>query len=146
MLVFSNQLCQLLPPLTFSLVHLSPPPFPKSKYRIYRQCGWEGGRGVLSCVWGHILQEFKTLFLTRFRSYKSALHPKQKPRRKGGLQTDKHLPHGPFTGQLFRLRHLALLSISLTFLRGKGFGTGGGTVPTEQPEAPKKLYPPEQIN
>jgi hypothetical protein len=33
-----------------------------------------GGRwgGVLSCVVDHILQEFNTLFLTRFRTYKIA--------------------------------------------------------------------------
>jgi hypothetical protein len=30
---------------------------------------------VLSCVGDHILQEFNTLFLTRFRTYKFALPP-----------------------------------------------------------------------
>ncbi len=36
---------------------------------------------------------------------------------KGGLKQIKHLPQSPFTGQFFRQRHLALLSISLIFLR-----------------------------
>ncbi len=31
-----------------------------------------GGGGVLSCVGDHILLEFNTLFLTRFRTYKIA--------------------------------------------------------------------------
>ncbi len=56
MMVFSSQLCELLPPLTLSLVHLPhpspPPPFTESKYKIYRQCvarreGVEGGCWVL---------------------------------------------------------------------------------------------------
>ncbi len=52
-----------------SLVHL--PPFPKSKY-VYTGSKWLfGGRG-LSCVGDHSLQEFNTLFLTRFRTYKIA--------------------------------------------------------------------------
>ncbi len=52
---------------TFSLTFLlTPPPFPK-----YRKCvavGRRGGEGVLNFVVDHILQEFKTLFLTRFRT------------------------------------------------------------------------------
>jgi hypothetical protein len=38
---------------------------------IQKVCGCGGG-GVLSCVVDHILQEFYTLFLTRFRTYKIA--------------------------------------------------------------------------
>ncbi len=34
-------------------------------YSLYRQCVSEGGGGELCCV-GHILQEFYTLFLTRY--------------------------------------------------------------------------------
>ncbi len=41
-------------------------------------------------MWGsfvyHILQEFNTLYLTRFRTYKITIHPKLKPRRGGGLK------------------------------------------------------------
>ncbi len=68
-------------PLTFSLVRPPPPPpstFPQSKYSIYRPCGWEGVGGVLRCVGDHILQEFTTLYLTRFRTYKIALPPQTK--------------------------------------------------------------------
>ncbi len=74
-------------PLTFSLVHLSPPRCVKVQY-IQTLCGWEGvGLLVASCVGDHILQEFNTLYLTRFRTYKIALgHPKQKPKRGGGLR------------------------------------------------------------
>jgi hypothetical protein len=43
---------------------------------------------VLSCVEDHILQEFNTLFLTRFRTYK-ALPPQTKTRRGGGLRQIK---------------------------------------------------------
>jgi hypothetical protein len=64
MLVFSTQLCELLP-LCFvnycpsNLLSCSPPipPFSKSKYSIYRQCV-----AVLGCVGDHILQEFNTLY------------------------------------------------------------------------------------
>jgi hypothetical protein len=51
---------------------------------IFAQLGWRGGiegqclsrgGGVLSCVVDHILQEFNTLFLTRFRTYKIATPP-----------------------------------------------------------------------
>jgi hypothetical protein len=38
---------------------------------------------VLSWVGDHNLQEFNTLFMTRFRTYKIATHPKQIPRRGG---------------------------------------------------------------
>ncbi len=55
---------------------------------IHRQwvCGWEGVRGVLRCVGDHILQKLNTLFLTRFRPTKLLHHPKQKPRKGGGLR------------------------------------------------------------
>jgi hypothetical protein len=42
-------------------------------------CDWVGGGGgVLSCVEDHILKEFNTLFLTRFRTYKIAGPPQTK--------------------------------------------------------------------
>jgi hypothetical protein len=40
-------------------------------------CGGGGG-GVLNCAVDHILQEFYTLFLTRFRTYKIASPPQTK--------------------------------------------------------------------
>ncbi len=53
---------------------LPPSPFPVSKYCICRQCvaGGGGGERGLSPVGDHILQEFNTLYLTRFRTYKIA--------------------------------------------------------------------------
>jgi hypothetical protein len=69
MLVFSPQLCELLP-LKPSLWFTSPPPpLPEVKVQNIRTvCGWKGG--VLSCVGDHILQEFNTLFLTCFKQIK----------------------------------------------------------------------------
>jgi hypothetical protein len=56
-----------------NLLSGSPPPLPpsQSEYSAYTHSEWlrGGGRGeVLSCVGDHILQEFNTLFLTRFRT------------------------------------------------------------------------------
>ncbi len=67
--------CWVLPLYsTFSLTS-SPPPFPM--YSIYRQCVTVGGGGV-KCTVDHILQEFYTLFLTRFGTYKIASPPHTK--------------------------------------------------------------------
>ncbi len=83
MLVFSTQLCELfIAPLTFSLVHL-PQPNPPSQskstvYCIQIVCHLEAV-GVLNCVGDHILQEFNTLFLTVFKTYKIATPPQTKP-------------------------------------------------------------------
>ncbi len=80
MLVFSTPFVNCSPS-TFSLASPTPPPLPKVTYSIFRQCvavGGEGGGGVLSCVVDHILQELKTLFLTRFRTYKIVSPPQTK--------------------------------------------------------------------
>ncbi len=73
MLVFSTPLVNCCPS-TFSLTYSTPPPFPCKVNVQYIQtvcgCGW--GLGGVSCVVDHILQEFNTLFLTRFRTYKTA--------------------------------------------------------------------------
>ncbi len=58
-------------PLTFSLVQLSIP-LSVSKYSIYGQCVAGRGWGVLSPGGDYILQEFNTLYLNRFRTYKIA--------------------------------------------------------------------------
>ncbi len=67
-------------PSTFSLT--SPPhPFPKTKCTVYTDSVWlwgGGGVGVLNCAVDHILQEFYTLFLTRFKAYKIASPPQTK--------------------------------------------------------------------
>jgi hypothetical protein len=87
MLVFSTQLFWNYYPSK----HLSgspppSPPLPKVRVQyIQTMCGWDG-LGVLSCVGDHILQEFNTLFLTKFSAYKFLYHPKQKPRREGDLR------------------------------------------------------------
>jgi hypothetical protein len=71
---------------------LPPPPFPVSKYSIYRQCVAEKGWGMLSPVGDHILQEINILSLTRFRTCKIAKPPQTKIYEWKGPQTDKHLP------------------------------------------------------
>ena len=58
----------LLLPL-YSLSDLLPLPKLNVQY-VQTVCGCEGGG--LNCVVDHILQEFYTLFLTRFRTYKIA--------------------------------------------------------------------------
>ncbi len=69
-----------------NLVNLPPPLSSQSQSTLFTDSVWlGGGGGVLSCVGDHILQEFNTLFLTRFRTYKIARPPKQKPRRGGSL-------------------------------------------------------------
>ncbi len=81
--VFLTQLVNCCPhvllPLycTFSLTSSPLPPFPMYS-TVYRQCVTVGGWGVLKCTVDHILQEFYTLFLTRFRTYKIASPPKTK--------------------------------------------------------------------
>ncbi len=49
--------------------------------KVYADSGWLGGGkggGVLRRVGDHILQEFYTLYLTRFRTYKIAYPPQDK--------------------------------------------------------------------
>ncbi len=88
--VFSTQLVNCCPqgrrnytcvhfPLycTFSLTSSPHPPFPM--YGIfYTDSVWLWGVGVLKCTVDHILQEFYTLFLTRFKTYKNASPPQTK--------------------------------------------------------------------
>ncbi len=69
MLVFSTQLCELLPPNLLSGYLTHPSPLPKSQSTVYTDSVWLGGGVVLSCVGDHIL--FNTLFLTRFRTHKN---------------------------------------------------------------------------
>ncbi len=85
--VFFDPACELLPPWTkdytcvllplngtFSLTSSPLPPFPMYSI-LYTDSVWlwgGGGVGVLKCTVDHILQEFYTQFLTRFRTYKIA--------------------------------------------------------------------------
>jgi hypothetical protein len=74
MSVFSTQLCELLPP--YSSLWFNSPPLPPTCFKVQNilavrmWLGGGGGRGVLRTVGDHILQEFNTLYLTRFRTYK----------------------------------------------------------------------------
>ncbi len=83
--------CELLPPWTkelylctvapllYLLSDLLPsPPFSNQMFSIYRQWVADGGGGVMNCTVDHILQEFYTLFLTGFRTYKIASPPQTK--------------------------------------------------------------------
>jgi hypothetical protein len=83
MLVFSTQLCDLCSPrlpLSPSLWLPPPPPPSMCQSTVYTNSVWLGGGGVgvLSCVGDHILQEFYTLYLTRFGAYKIDRPPQDK--------------------------------------------------------------------
>jgi hypothetical protein len=83
MMVFSAPLVNYCPS-TFSMTSPTPSPPSQSQRTIqYIQavCGLEGGggeRGSEVCVVDHILQEFNTLFVTRFRTYTIATPPQTK--------------------------------------------------------------------
>ncbi len=83
--------CELLPPLSKEIYLctvaplqyllsdlLAPPPLSQRKCTVYTHYTDSCVAGVLNCTVDHILQEFYTLFLTRFRTYKLFYHPKQK--------------------------------------------------------------------
>jgi hypothetical protein len=70
-----NYTCVLLP--LYLLFDLPPPPKLNVQY-IQTVCGCGGGGGMLNCGVDHILQEFYTLFLTRFKTYKIASPPQTK--------------------------------------------------------------------
>ncbi len=91
-----NYTCVLLPLYcTFSLT-----PSPPSQCTVYADSVWLWGWGVLKCTVDHILQEFYTLFLTRFRTYNIASPPQTKMTSKDdikGLVSLKFLR--PWSGQ-----------------------------------------------
>jgi hypothetical protein len=83
--------CELLPPWTkeiylctvaplqYLLSELLPPPPSQRKCTVYTVSFVAGvGRWVLNCNVDHILQEFYTLFLTRFKTYKIVSPPQTK--------------------------------------------------------------------
>jgi hypothetical protein len=104
--------CVLLPLYcTFSLTSSPLPPFPM--YSLYRQfvtCG--GVVGVLKCTVDHILQEFYTLFLTRFKTYKIASPPQTKMTSKDDIKG------------LVSLKFLRPWGHSMAWGGGAGFGVG----------------------
>ena len=80
--------CELLPPWTKELYlcivaplsSLGPPPLDllppsQTKCTVYTESVCLRGGGWLNCAVDHILQEFYTLFLTRFRTYQIASPP-----------------------------------------------------------------------
>ncbi len=73
-----NYTCVLLP--FYLLSDLLPLPPSQTKCTVYTDSVWLGWGGgvVLNCTVDHILQEFYTLFLTRFRSYKIISPPQTK--------------------------------------------------------------------
>ena len=82
--VFSTQLVNCCPPWMGSTVECCPstvpslwppPPSPPSQCTVYARVCDCGGGGVLKCTVDHILQEFYTLFLIRFKTYKIASPP-----------------------------------------------------------------------
>ncbi len=76
MLAFSTPVVNCCPS-TFYLTS-NTPLLPSQSKPTLTVCGWGVGGGVLSCVVDQILQEFNTLFLTRFRTYKIATPPQTK--------------------------------------------------------------------
>jgi hypothetical protein len=99
-----------------------PPPFPVSKYSIYRQCAarkWVGGCWVL-------LETIICRSLTPWpdsEPMKLLDHPKQKPSRGGGLRQINTCRKVPLQVKFFRWRHFALVSIRLIFLCPTLFGS-----------------------
>ncbi len=102
----------------FNLLSCSPPPSPpflKSKYSILQiVCGWEGYWVVLETIF---CRSLTLCFWQDWESTKLPNHPIQKPRRWCGLWQISTCRKVPLQVILFRYRQLALLSISLTFLR-----------------------------
>ncbi len=97
--------------LTFSLVHLKPPPlFPKSTYSKYTQCvarmGWVGGGGVLKCVgaWRqYILCRKLTLcFWPDFEPTKLIYHDLPPQTKGGGLRQKNTCRKVPLQVNLFK--------------------------------------------
>jgi hypothetical protein len=113
-LVFSTPIA----PLTFSLVHLPPPPKVKVQY-VQAVCGWEEV-GELTIVGDHILQEFNTLFSDQNQNLQNCFTtPEQKPRMGGGLRQMNTCRKVPLQVNFFWITTFDIaLSIRLIFLRG----------------------------
>ncbi len=79
---------------------------------------------MLSPVGDHILQEFNTLYLTTFKTYKIARPPQTIIQEGRRPQTDKHLPQSPITCKFFYMTTF-LIAFYQHNLPG-GVGGGGG--------------------
>jgi hypothetical protein len=60
---------------------------------------------------GKHIQELYTVYLTRFRTYKIALPPKQKPRRRGGLRQINTCRQVPLLLDYKKSRYLGFLCL-----------------------------------
>ncbi len=100
------------------------PPFPKSTYTV---CGWEG-MGVLSWLESKFCRSLSLCFWPDSEPTKLQHHPKKKSR-KGGPQTDKHLPQSPFTGKFFYITTFGIAfyqsNLSTVGKQGEGWGLYG---------------------
>ncbi len=74
------------------------PPVSKYVQTVFVCRAWGGGGAWLSLVGDHILQEFYTLYVSRFRTYKIACQPQNKILEGGGPPAYNQLPESPFTG------------------------------------------------
>ncbi len=103
MLVFSTQLCELLPLYLLSGSPSPPIPPSQSQHTVYTDSVWlRGGRGCWVVLEIMFCRSLTLCFWPDSEPKKLLHHPKQKPRRGGGPQTDKHLKQSPFTGQFLR--------------------------------------------
>jgi hypothetical protein len=117
MLLFSTPLVNLRLSNLLSGLPPPPPPFPcVNKYRgmyLYSvQRGGGGGGAEEIGLCGEHLQELFTVSLPRFRTYKIALPPKQKPRRGGAFRQINTCRQIPLQVNFKKSRHLGLESIS----------------------------------
>ncbi len=118
MLVFSTQLCELLP-LWPSLLFKSLPAS-LCQSTVHTNIVWLGGGGGRECL---VLLDtvfcrslINSLYLTRFRTYKIARQPQTKPRRGGDLRQINICRKVPSQVNFFLWRHFALASMSFIFL------------------------------
>ncbi len=100
MLVFSTQLYELLPlKPSFWLTLPTPPPPSLCQSTVYSDSVWLGGGGGCWVLFGTMFCRSLTLCIwTDSEPTKLLDRPIQKPWRRRGAQTDKHLPQSPYTG------------------------------------------------
>jgi hypothetical protein len=89
-------------PLTWLTSPLPPPPFPKSTYSVYRQCVAGRGWGCVELCWRPYSAGVYHPVSDQTKNLQNCYTTPKKPRRGRRPQTDKHLPHSPFTSQFFR--------------------------------------------
>ncbi len=93
-----------------------PPPFPVSKYSLYRQCVPGRGRGCWVMLETIFRSSLTLCIWPDSEPTKLLDHPKQKPRRGGGLRQINTCREVPLQVNIYKWRHFALPSMSLIFL------------------------------